>query len=41
MAKSWFQPDSIGNVLISSFLQPLTCGPGQDVSSELNKGISA
>ena len=33
-----FQPDSGGDMLISSFLQPFTEGPGQDVSCEL-KGI--
>ena len=31
-------PDS-RYVLISSFLQPLTSGPGQDVSCVLNKGF--
>ena len=39
--KSWFQSDSEGDVLISSFLQPFTCGPGKGVSCELNKGILA
>ena len=38
---SWFQSASRGDVLISSFLQPFTGEPGQDVSCELNKGISA
>ena len=28
-------------MLISSFLQPFTGGPGQNVSCELNKGILA
>ena len=38
--KSWFQPESGEIVLISSFLQSFTGEPGQDVSYELNKGIS-
>ena len=33
----WFQPDSLGDILIPSFLQPFTGGHGQDVSCELNK----
>ena len=37
--KSWFKPDSRGVVLISYFLQPITGGPGQDVSCEPNKSI--
>ena len=32
-----FQPDSGGDILISSFLQPFTGGPGQNVSCEINK----
>ena len=37
--KSWFRPDSGGNVYISFFLEPLFIGRhGQDVSCELNKG---
>ena len=39
--KSWFQPDSRGVVLISSFPQSFTGGPGQDGPCELNKGILA
>ena len=38
---SWFQLDSIRDVLISSFLKPFTGGPGQDVFCELNKDILA
>ena len=38
---SWFWPASGGDVLLSSFLQPYTGGPGQDVSCKLNKGILA
>ena len=38
---SWFQLDSRGDVLISSFLKPFTGGPGQDVFCELNKDILA
>ena len=40
VVKSWFWPDSGGDVLIPSFLQPFTGRLGQVVSSELNKGIS-
>ena len=36
---SWLQPDSRVDVLISSFLQSFTEGPGQDVSCELNKAF--
>ena len=39
--RSWFQADSGGVVLISSFQQPVTGGPGEDVSCELNKAILA
>ena len=39
--KTWFQPDSGGDVLISSLVQPFTGGPGQDISYKLNKGILA
>ena len=38
---SWFQSASRGHVFISSFLQLLTDGPGQDVCCELNKGVLA
>ena len=37
----WFQPDSKGYVFMSSFLQPFTDGPDQDVSCKLNKGTLA
>ena len=37
----WFQPDSEGYVFMSSFQQPFTDGPDQDVSCELNKGTLA
>ena len=37
--KSWFRPDSGGNVFISFFLEPLFIGRrGQNVSCERNKG---
>ena len=36
-----FQPDSEGYVSMSSFLQPFTDGPGQNVSCELSKGTLA
>lgn len=37
--KSWFWPDSGGNVYISFFLEPLFIGRhGQDGSGELNRG---
>ena len=38
---TWEPPASGGDVLISSFLQSFTGGPGQDVSCGINKGILA